>query len=267
MQVDPDSGAADADKGRVALETEGLAKAYGHVQALVSASLSIHSGEVVALFGDNGAGKSTLLKCLCGVVRPDSGIIRAGPREVQLFSVRDARRLGIDVVFQDLALAPDLSVAENMFLGHEVYRRRRPRWLGVLDRRHMEKRTDQELRKLGIQLPAINVPVRDLSGGQRQAVAIGRATLWATSTLLLDEPTAALGTRQSEIVMRLIRRVADSGLAVLAISHDITRMLEVADRVVVMRHGSTVWDSPAKGVGVTDIVTQMVGERELAGDP
>ena len=247
------------------IEVHGLAKAFGHVQAVANASLSVHSGEVVALFGDNGAGKSTLLKCACGVLRPDTGVIKVEGQLVSLASVRDAQQLGIDVVFQDLALAPDLTVAENVFLGHEVYRGRFPHWLGVLDRRHMERRADDTLRSLGIELPSLDEPVKSLSGGQRQAVAIARATMWATSAILFDEPTAALGARQSEIVMDLVRRTAERGLAVLVISHDIPRMLGVADRLVVMRHGSTVWQSPAEGVEVTDVVTQMVSGQVAVG--
>jgi simple sugar transport system ATP-binding protein len=259
--------AADsADKGHPGIEVYGLAKAFGHVQALVNASLSVHRGEVVALFGDNGAGKSTLLKCACGVLRPDAGVIKVEGQPVTFTTVRDAQRLGIDVVFQDLALAPDLTVAENVFLGHEVYRERFPRWLGVLDRRRMERRADTILKSLGIELPSLDEPVKSLSGGQRQAVAVGRATMWATSAILFDEPTAALGARQSEIVIDLVRRTADRGLAVLVISHDIPRMLSAADRLVVMRHGSTVWEAPAKGVEVTDVVTQMVsGEVAVGG--
>jgi simple sugar transport system ATP-binding protein len=256
----------NVSRGELGIEATGLAKAFGHVQALVSATLSVHRGEVVALFGDNGAGKSTLLKCICGVLHPDAGVIKIDGQPVALSSVRDAQRLGIDVVFQDLALAPELTVAENIFLGHELYRERFPRWLGVLDRRLMERRADGVLRSLGIHLPSLDEPVKSLSGGQRQAVAIARATMWARSAILFDEPTAALGARQSEIVMQLVRRIAGQGLAVLVISHDIPRMLSAADRLVVMRHGSTVWESPAKGVEVADVVTQMVsGEVAVGG--
>lgn len=264
--MDADDTASAPGGAGLGFEATGLTKSYGHVQALAGASLSVQPGEVLAVFGDNGAGKSTLLRCLCGVTRPDAGSISVGGRPVELTSVRDARSLGIDVVFQDLALAPDLTVAENMFLGHELYRRRRPRVLGVLDRRAMDRKADEVLGQLGIHLPKVDVPVRSLSGGQRQAIAVGRATLWATSALLFDEPTAALGARQSEIVMNLTRTVANRGLAVLVISHDIPRMIAVADRVIVMRHGRTVWGAPAKGITVPDIVTQMVGESAEADD-
>lgn len=249
------------------IEAVELVKSYGHVRALNGASIVLPPGEVVAVFGDNGAGKSTFLKSLCGVVVPDSGTVKVDGEEVTLGSVRDAHALGIDVVFQDLALAPHLSVAENVFLGHELYRRRYPRRLAVLDRHRMGELANETLHRLGIDLQDASVAVQDLSGGQRQAVAVARATMWATRAVFFDEPTAALGTTQSDIVMRLVRQVAARGLCVLVISHDIPRMLKNADRVVVMRHGQVVATAPARAMDVADVVMHMVsGGDEVARD-
>lgn len=252
-----------ATGGRVVLAARELKKHFGHVQALRGATIDVHAGEVVALFGDNGAGKSTLLKSLCGVVIPDGGTTIIEDQPVRLTSIRDAQALGVDVVFQDLALAPDLTVAENMFLGHEIIKRR---WgfLGVLHRREMADRADAALKRLSIHLPSLQVPVKALSGGQRQAVAVARAMMWARSAVLLDEPTAALGARQSDVVAATIRTGAGHGLAILVVSHDIPRTLAVADRIYVLRHGIVVWGGPSRQVTVQDVVTHMVGVGQEA---
>jgi simple sugar transport system ATP-binding protein len=239
-----------------------LSKQFGNVQALVDASISVQPGEVVALVGDNGAGKSTFLNCLIGVHQPDSGQITVKGEPVQFNSVRDAQLLGVDCVYQDLALAPDLSVVDNMYLGHETRRSGLGGRLGLLARRDMIERADHELRSLSIALPSLKVPVRELSGGQRQAVAVARAVMWATTTVFLDEPTAALGARQSEIVGELMRSVAARGLGVLVVSHDLPRILKVADRVSILWRGRTVREAPASEVTVPDIVATMVGYHE-----
>lgn len=242
----------------------GITKQFGHVQALVGVDIELRHHEVLALFGDNGAGKSTLTKCLCGVYTPDRGTLTISGEPVELRSARDAESRGITVVYQDLALAPHLTVLENVFLGHELMRPGILGALGVLDRGAMAARTRAALDDLSITLPSLTVPVHELSGGQRQAVAVARAKMWSSVGILMDEPTAALGTIQSDLVCELIRNTADSGMGVMVISHDIPRILEIADRVVVLRHGAVELDTPTAGLVRQDIVTAMVG---LMGDP
>jgi simple sugar transport system ATP-binding protein len=239
-----------------------VAKRFGHVIALTDASVTVGAGEVVALFGDNGAGKSTLVNTLLGILRPDSGQLYISDREVTPSTVRDTQALGVDCVHQELALAPDLSIVDNMFLGHEVLNKGVRGRLGVVSRREMAERSDTALRELGIKVPSLAVPVRDLSGGQRQAVAVARAVMWAHVAVLMDEPTAALGARQSEIVCDLMRTVAERGLGVLVVSHDLPRVLKVADRVTVLWRGATALDTPAEGLTVPDVVATMVGFRK-----
>jgi simple sugar transport system ATP-binding protein len=243
----------------VALAGTHVRKQFGHVQALIDASIIVHSGEIVALFGDNGAGKSTLLRVLLGIYHPDEGDIVLGGTKLELGSIRDAQTHGIEAVHQDLALAPDLSVIDNMFLGHEVLRTGILGRFGVMARKRMAGQADEALRQLGIKLPSVYVPVRDLSGGQRQAVAIARAVMWARTAVLLDEPTAALGVRQSEIVCDLLRSVAARGLGVLVVSHDLPRVLKVADRVTILWRGRTARDEEASALTVPDVVAAMVG--------
>ncbi len=243
----------------VAIAGVGISKRFGHVQALTNASITVHPGEVVALLGDNGAGKSTFVKILLGIYSADTGRVVVNDREVQLASIQDAQSRGVEAVHQDLALAPDLSVVDNIFLGHEVIRTGLLGHLGILARRTMRHQAAEALRSLAIELPSLHVPVRELSGGQRQAIAIARAVMWARSVVLLDEPTAALGARQSEIVCQLMRTVASKGLGVLVISHDLPRILQVADRVSILWRGTTVRTAPAADVTVPDIVATMVG--------
>jgi simple sugar transport system ATP-binding protein len=240
------------------LEAIDVWKSYGHVQALHGASIGVAPGEVVALVGDNGAGKSTLMKTLSGAVVPDRGEVRIGSHRARSVSVHEASSLGVQTLYQDLALAPALTVSENVFLGHEILARR-GRITGHLDRRSMDARTADVVNRLGIRLPSVTARVTDLSGGQRQIVAVARATLWARAAILLDEPTAALGVRQSEAVADVIMRSAASGLAVLLVSHDMPQVLAIAHRVAVMRHGRIVADLPAGGLTVQEVVSYMVG--------
>jgi simple sugar transport system ATP-binding protein len=241
------------------IEAADIYKDYGHVQALRGASLQVRRGEIVALVGDNGAGKSTLMKAMCGVVQPDGGEIRILGRPVQLTSARDAHELGVQSVYQDLSLAPDLTIPANIFLGIEMLRPGVLGKLGVLSRASMARESDAALRALGIELPTVNIAIENLSGGQRQAVAIARAVRWAENAILMDEPTAALGARQTEIVVNTIRTVADRGLGVLLISHDMPRMLSLAHRVVVLRHGAVVADFRAEEATIPLIVSAMLG--------
>jgi simple sugar transport system ATP-binding protein len=248
------------------LSCHDFTKSYGHVDALRGVTLGVHAGEIFAVFGDNGAGKSTLLKSLCGIVIPDSGWLEIRGERVRFDSIRDAHQAGVDVVYQDLALPPDLGVHECMFLGHEMIKTGWQGRLGVVDRRTMGTKTRQALEALGINLPSVTVPIQMLSGGQRQAVAVARAEMWASSVMLMDEPTAALGTKQSRIVTETIVAAAEHGLAVFVISHDIPRLLKVATTVSVMRHGRLEWIRPARDVTLTDVVTAMVGQMEGLDD-
>lgn len=233
-----------------------VSKRFGHVQALRDATVLVPAGKVVALVGDNGAGKSTLMKTLLGLNQPDTGEIIIGGEAVRLNSVRDAQARGVDAVHQDLALAPELSVVDNMFLGHEI-----AVGPGFLRRRLMAEQAVDALERLGIRLPSLTVPVRELSGGQRQAVAVARAVMWSRTAILMDEPTAALGARQSEIISQLMRTVASHGLGVLVVSHDLPRILRAADTVTVLWRGETVLESPAADLTVPDLVATMVGYR------
>jgi simple sugar transport system ATP-binding protein len=249
---------------RVAIAGMGIAKRFGHVQALSNATVSVRAGEVVALFGDNGAGKSTFLKILLGIYRPDAGQVVIAGKAAALHSIRDAQVLGVDCVHQDLALAPDLSVVDAMFIGHELTSRGLKGRLGHLARSRMTEQADQALRELSIKLPSLKIQIRDLSGGQRQAVAVARAVMWSDTAVLMDEPTAALGALQSEIVCDLTQTVAARGLGVLVVSHDLPRVLKVADRVIILWRGVTALDEPAAGLTVPDVVTVMVGAQKQA---
>jgi simple sugar transport system ATP-binding protein len=257
----PPAGEAKADciRSGVAIAAEHVSKRFGHVEALRDASLKCDYGEIVALFGDNGAGKSTFLRILQGLNRPDTGKVMVANEPVTMHSVRDAQHLGVDTVFQDLSLAPDLSVIDNTFLGHEVRRKGPLSALGVLDRKEMADRTQAALSEVGINLPSLNVPIRDLSGGQRQAVAVARAVMWSRTAVLMDEPTAALGARQSELVCQMMRTVANRGLGVVVVSHDLPRVLAIADRVVILWCGATALDAPAADLTVPEAVAIMVG--------
>lgn len=241
-----------------------VSKRFGHVEALRDATVTVPAGKVVALVGDNGAGKSTLLKTLLGINHPDHGDVIINDQAVELRDVRHAQALGVDAVHQDLALAPELSVVDNMFLGHARLKSGFAGRLGALDRKRMTEEADAALRDLSINLPSLTVPIRDLSGGQRQAVAVARSVMWASTAVLMDEPTAALGARQSQIVCDLMRTVAARGIAVLVVSHDLPRILEAADTITVLWRGETVLDAPSSDLTVPDLVATMVGYRQGA---
>jgi simple sugar transport system ATP-binding protein len=236
-----------------------IAKRFGHVQALSDANVTVRAGEVVALFGDNGAGKSTFLKTLIGMVKPDAGEFIVADKHVSFSTIRDAQKAGIECVHQDLALAPDLSVVDNMFLGNEKLSRGLLGKIGVLDRKDMTERADHALRELSIKLPSLKVDISALSGGQKQALAVARAVMWGHTAILMDEPTAALGARQSAIVCDLMRTVAERGLGVLVVSHDLPRVLKIADRVTVLWRGITALDAPASELTIPEVVATMVG--------
>lgn len=239
-----------------------LRKSYGHVKALRGAGLSVRPGEVVAIIGDNGAGKSTFISCICGAVTPDSGQVMIDGTVLEPGSIASAMRAGLAAVYQDLAVAPHLSVVENIFLSTETPRPGLLGRLGFLDRRAMKQEAEALMHGLGIDLPNLDRPVADLSGGQRQVVAVARAVNRASRVVVLDEPTAALGAKQSRIVLDTIEATRRRGIAVLLISHDLPRVLEVADRVVVMRLGSVAAEVDPAGTSVSDVVALMLGEND-----
>jgi simple sugar transport system ATP-binding protein len=241
------------------LEAVDLTKTYGSVEALRGASFSVHPGEVVALIGDNGAGKSTLVKCMAGAEAPSSGTIRFEGTEVRLDSPTDARRLGIETVYQDLAVAPELDPAANLFLGREIRRPGLPGLLGMLDKKAMRRKAAEEFGRLGVALQSIDVPIGSLSGGQRQSVAVARSVVWASKVVFMDEPTAALGVLQRERVLDVIRRVRDEGVAVVLISHNMPEVLSVSDRVEVLRLGKRVARFDARDASLEDLVGAMTG--------
>ena len=250
---------ASRETGTTAIECRGVWKRFGHLEALRGADLTLRFGEILALLGDNGAGKSTLVKCISGAYHPDAGEILVVGEQADIASTHDAQELGIQTIYQDLALAPDLSVLDNVFLGRELVV---PGWrgrLGVLDRARMKREAEEAVRRIGVRMATVRAPVRDLSGGQRQAVAVMKAMPWATTGILMDEPTAALGARQRQIVYDAARSAAASGLAVLMISHDIPQMLEIADRIAVMRQGVVVAERDAAGLDLQSVMALMLG--------
>jgi D-xylose transport system ATP-binding protein len=218
------------------LELRGISKSFGSVQALTDVDFEVRPGEVMELVGDNGAGKSTLVKCIAGIHAPDSGEILFDGKPVHISSPKDASRLGIEVVYQDLALCDNLDVVQNMFLGREERD-----WLWRLKEPVMEQRTAETLRSLSVTtIRSIRQPVASLSGGQRQSVAVAKAVLWNSKLVILDEPTAALGVAQTRQVLELVKRLADQGLAVVLISHNLYDVFEVGTRITVLRLGRDV---------------------------
>jgi fructose transport system ATP-binding protein len=223
------------------LQARGLFKRYGHVVALNGADFELYPDEIVAIIGDNGAGKSTLIKALSGALQPDEGEILLDGDRVRFRSPGDARRAGIETVYQDLAVAPSLDIAANIFLGRES-RRRGPLGLGLrlLDKRAMRREAASHFAELRIGVQSMTQPVEDLSGGQRQGVAVARAAKWARRLAIMDEPTAALGVKETRQVLDLILRVRENGLPVILISHDMPHVFELADRILIMRLGKRV---------------------------
>lgn len=247
-----------------ALEARGIRKSFGSLEALRGVSLAIRRGEITAIVGDNGAGKSTFLKVLSGEYMPDAGELHFDGQPMRLRSTQDAQAQGVETVYQDLALAPDLPVSENVFLGREPLKAGLLGRFGAVDRGAMRETTRGVLAELGIRLKSYSVPTRSLSGGQRQAVAVARAMKWARHAVLMDEPTAALGARQREMVYAAIRSAAKRNLAVLLVSHDLPQVLEIADAIVVLRHGRDVARLAPSAVTVRDVIDAMLGEKEAA---
>jgi simple sugar transport system ATP-binding protein len=249
------------------LEARGIVKSFGRVQALRGADFTAYPGEVVALIGDNGAGKSTLVKTLSGVHHPDAGEIVFEGRTVHIDNPIAARELGIETVYQDLALAPDLESAANLFLGREEMRPGLLGKLGFVDNGAMRRRTKEAFGTLGVGVQDVEAPVAYFSGGQRQGVAVARAVTWASKVVFMDEPTAALGVVQTRKVLELIRRVRDTGLTVVLISHNMPDVLAVADRVEVLRLGERVARFKTADTTMEELVGAMTGaidQREPA---
>jgi D-xylose transport system ATP-binding protein len=218
------------------LQLRGISKSFGSVQALSDVDFEVRDGEVMALVGDNGAGKSTLIKCVAGIHTPDDGEIYFDGKPVSIHGPKDSAKLGIEVVYQDLALCDNLDVVQNMYLGREVRD-----WLYRLKEPAMEQRTAETLKSLAVTtIRSIRQPVASLSGGQRQSVAVAKAVQWNSRLVILDEPTAALGVAQTEQVLALVKRLADRGLAVVLISHNLHDIFEVATRITVLRLGHDI---------------------------
>jgi simple sugar transport system ATP-binding protein len=236
-----------------------LRKQYGLVTALAGVDIDVRAGEVVALVGDNGAGKSTLVKILSGALSPTSGTMMMAGTEVVFSSPREAAAHGIQTVYQDLALAGDLSIASNIYLGREVLRPGLLGRLGFLDNRAMRRGTEETLERLMIRLKSPDTDVRALSGGQRQSVAIARALAWASKIVFLDEPTAALGVAQTHQLLELVRRVRSLGLGIVFISHNMQDVLSIADRVVVLRLGAKAAEFTAGNFTVDQLVAAITG--------
>jgi D-xylose transport system ATP-binding protein len=249
-----------------ALSIRDATKRFGAVTAIDHVDLDVERGEVVALLGDNGAGKSTLIKCISGAHRLDGGTIAMDGQKVTIHSPTDARAVGIETVYQDLALFDNLKASDNFWAGRELAGPAwLPRSLRVLRRRRMTDETRDVLARLEVSLPRLDTTIGLMSGGQRQAVAVSRAAAFASNVVILDEPTAALGLRESRSVLNLIHRLRDGGKAVIVISHALDHVMEVADRAVVLRRGRKVGELPATPESHTQIVSMIVGGGDQRG--
>jgi fructose transport system ATP-binding protein len=261
--MDPEGGqvSSTGDQREPILLARGLVKRFGRVTALVGSDLELYAGEVLAVIGDNGAGKSSLIKCLSGAMVPDEGDIELEGRSVQFKRPSDARAAGIETVYQTLAVAPALDIASNMFLARE---RRRPgplgTWLRMLDKSGMRRSARKTIQELGIgTIQDITQTVETLSGGQRQAVAVARAAAFGSRVVILDEPTAALGVKESGLVLQLIRDLRDRGLPVILISHNMPHVFEVADRIHIQRLGRRIAVVTPASHTMADAVAIMTG--------
>jgi fructose transport system ATP-binding protein len=244
------------------LKARGLTKHYGHVVAMDNCDFDLRPGEILAVIGDNGAGKSTLIKSLTGAVIPDTGSLYLAEEEVKFHSPLDARRAGIETVYQELGVSPALDITQNLFLGRE---QRRPGIMGTvfrqLDKKAMRDKSAEQMVDLGIRIQSIRQKVETLSGGQRQAVAVARVAAWATRVVIMDEPTAALGVRETNQVLDLIQRVRENGLPVVLISHNMPNVFQVADRIHIHRLGRRAALVDTKTLTMDDAVAVMTGAR------
>jgi D-xylose transport system ATP-binding protein len=241
------------------IELKSVAKSFGAVKVLTDVNFVAYSGQVTALVGDNGAGKSTLIKGIAGVQPYDSGTIHFEGKEVQINAPMDASALGIEVVYQDLALCDNLDVVQNMFLGREMVRK------VSLDEENMELKAKKTLADLSVRnISSVRQKVSNLSGGQRQTVAIARSVLWENKLVVLDEPTAALGVSQTKQVLKMVRNLADAGLAVILISHNMQEVTAVADRIQILRLGQMVANLKASETNLNSIVSHITGAENLS---
>ena len=250
------------------LTARGLVKRYGRVTALDHADFDLYPGEILAVIGDNGAGKSSLIKAISGAIRPDEGEIRLEGQPIHFSSPIEARKAGIETVYQNLALSPALSIADNMFLGREI---RKPgplgSWFRMLDRPAMEKRARDKLTELGLMtIQNISQAVETLSGGQRQGVAVARAAAFGSKVVIMDEPTAALGVKESRRVLELILDVKKRGLPIVLISHNMPHVFEVADRIHIHRLGRRLCVVDPKQISMSDAVALMTGAKKPPED-
>jgi ABC-type sugar transport system ATPase subunit len=246
------------------LEARGISKRYGRVQALDNISLQLEEREILALVGDNGAGKSTLIKILAGAVRRDSGEILVDGRPAQIDSPMDARNLGIEVVYQDLALINFLNVYQNLYLGREIRRFWGP--IRVLDHREMERQSAAKLEQLGVRVKNLRAWVSRLSGGQRQSIAVAKAASFGRKIVILDEPTAALGVREAQHVLQIVRELKNKGASVIIITHNMEHAFAVADRFQVIRLGAVVGVRRRSETGIDEIVKMITGGVFVAND-
>jgi len=244
------------------IETKGLTKRFGGLTAVDEMDFNVRAGEVVAVLGDNGAGKSTLIKMISGVYQPDGGEIYVMGEESKIHTPMDALSLGIETIYQDLALAENLNVYSNIFLGREKTKK----VLGlfkVIDHQYMYAESQNILHKLDIVIPSLRNSVRSLSGGQRQAVAISRSIYWNAKLLIMDEPTAALGVAQQHQVLELVKSLKDHGIGIIIISHQMQDVFAVADRLVIMRRGKKVGDLLKKDTNTDEVVNLIVGSEAV----
>ena len=245
---------------KLVMQAKGLVKRYGQVTALDGADFELRAGEILAVIADNGAGKSSLIKCLSGATVPDEGMISLDGQPINFTSAIDARRAGIETVYQDLAVAPAMSIAENLFLGREI---RRAGFAGnvlrMLDKKKMLEESIERMNDLKVGIRSMTQAVETLSGGQRQCVAVSRAAAFAQHVVIMDEPTAALGVKEGNMVLELIRRVRDKGLPVVLISHNMPHVFEIADRIHVARLGKRAAVLNPKKISMSDTVAVMTG--------
>ncbi len=252
----------------IVMQAKGLVKRYGQVTALDGADFELRAGEILAVIGDNGAGKSSLIKALSGATIPDQGEIFLDGQPIHFRSPIDARRAGIETVYQDLAVAPAMTIAENLFLGREL---RRPGILGsvfqMIDKKKMLEESIARMNDLKVGIRSMNQAVETLSGGQRQCVAVARAAAFAEHVVILDEPTAALGVKEGNMVLELIRRVRDKGLSVILISHNMPHVFEIADRIHIARLGKRAAVVDPRRISMSDTVAVMTGAKSAAELP
>jgi fructose transport system ATP-binding protein len=250
------------------IQAKGLVKRYGQVTALDGADFELRAGEIMAVIGDNGAGKSSLIKCLAGATIPDEGDIFLDGQRAQFRSPIDARRAGIETVYQDLAVAPAMTIAENLFLGREI---RRPGFLGsvlqMIDKKQMLEESIARMNDLKVGIRSMTQAVETLSGGQRQCVAVARAAAFAQHVVIMDEPTAALGVKEGNMVLELIRRVRDKGLPVILISHNMPHVFEIADRIHIARLGKRAAVVNPRRISMSDTVAVMTGAKSASQLP